>query len=281
MRPTPDQIRVAAYYRWRRGGEVHGRDLADWVAAEQGLLFALNYEVIAHHRLDDDTPRHLGHKGRRVCRFCEQSPPRANFVGPAHAVPECLGNSALLALDQCEACRAFFAETIEPALEGLICACRAIPPARAERPEMSIAALKGLARVALAIMPEEELDYFPDAIEWVLNPDHELDGATFGGLGCYVYPSPEPAAPAWVALARRIEDEAPVPYMLAFAGTPHATFEIAVPLCGRDEDREGEDLAVPRVASPSGLAEGAGEARCVFIPVSSARARRPLESRAV
>ena len=52
--------------------------LHDWLAAEQELLFGLNYEVLARHRLDGVGPHPpRDHEDDRRCRFCEQTAPRA------------------------------------------------------------------------------------------------------------------------------------------------------------------------------------------------------------
>src|SRR5262249_30735255 len=155
-----EQIRQAAYHRWERRGGGHGRDLDDWTAAEQHLLFAMNYEVVAQYRLDGD-PRKIGDAGRRVCRFCEQAAPRATFSRPAPAVPEFLGHSSLQAFDQCDDCRALLAESLEPDFEAFVRPLLAGPAPRgtspAARPFVPIAAYKCLTRMALSIMPAGEL----------------------------------------------------------------------------------------------------------------------------
>ena len=63
-----------------------------------------------------------------------------------------------------------------------------------DRSYVPIAAFKGLARAALAVVPEDELQFFEDAIEWVGNPDHDLDCRSIGGMDCYLHALPEPLA---------------------------------------------------------------------------------------
>src|SRR4051812_20321005 len=113
MFPTREQIEVAAYHRWRRRGGGHGDDHRDWLEAEQDLLFALNYEVIARHRLDGVPPHYLGDGGAPRCRFCEQAPPRATFSGPSPALPGFLGNASLFTFEECDECRASFQRSVE------------------------------------------------------------------------------------------------------------------------------------------------------------------------
>ena len=124
---APEQVRVAAYHRWQRRGGAHGLDWSDWFAAEQELLFARNYEILASYRLDEDPPRFLGDAADPVCRFCEQSAPRASFTGAAPALPECLGNTSLWTFEECDVCRALFRESVEDDLDAFVRASRSGP----------------------------------------------------------------------------------------------------------------------------------------------------------
>src|SRR5947209_211073 len=118
MFPSCDQIQWAAYCRWQRRGGGHGRDRQDWLAAEQELLFALNYEVVARYRLDGGGPQFLGDEHDRRCRFCEQAAPQASFEVARRALPAFMGNTSLFAYDRCDTCHSLFREAIEGDLEG-------------------------------------------------------------------------------------------------------------------------------------------------------------------
>src|SRR5262249_45001299 len=133
-----------------------------------------------------------------------------------------------------------------------------------------LAAFKGLTRMALSLLPARELDHFPDAIEWVCNPDHALDGRSFEGPGCLVHAAPDISRAPWAALARRVDDDSPSPYMLFPLGTSGLTFESPVPLCIKDEALDDAAQPLPRVASVDGLERGAGEGPCVALPASAA-----------
>ncbi len=141
---------------------------------------------------------------------------------------------------------------------------------------MPLAAFKGLARIALSILPERELPYFEDAVEWVSNPDHACDANTFGELRCYVHRAPRSSSASWAAVARRVDDDAPMPYMLAFVGSAGVTFQIAVPLCARDDDLDGEGVIVPRVADPVSVAQGDPQATCAVVRLSAVESRRDV-----
>lgn len=270
--PSFDQIQREAYRRWERRGHWHGRDRDDWLAAEQDLLFAMNYEVAAYYPLAGVPPQSLGAGGRSVCRFCERSAPAARFRADAPAVPTFLGNVALFTSQECDDCRALFAEGLDADLEEFFASTR--QGGRASRPRLSVAALKGFAKIALSIMPRRDLAAFGDTIEWVSNPDHDFDSGLLGAAGGYLHLSPEPSSPPWVALARRTDDEAPMPSMLVFAGTPDLVVQVPVPLGALDEDLDGDAVIVPRVASPLPIGHEGRPSSFVIVPLSTSDSRR-------
>jgi hypothetical protein len=267
MDPTTGQIGVAAYHRWERRGYHHGHHSEDWLASEQELLFALNYELILSYRLDGVGPRYLGDEDAPRCRFCEATAPRASFQGPRLAVPVLLGNTSLFTHEICDDCEALHDEAVGVHLNRFVAAVRRGD--LHDRSGDSIAAFKGITRAALAVLPEEDLQYFEDAIEWVGNPDHDLDSRTIGGLDCYLHRLAESSPFAWLALARRIEDDGPFPYLLAFFGTGDLVFQVALPLCVRDEDLEVSWI-VPKAPSPFGVGRGPISSRLSIIPLASA-----------
>lgn len=274
MVPTTEQIRTAAYHRWERRGFAHGRDFEDWAAAEQDLLYALNYQPISLYRLDEPEPLVLGRPRPRVCRFCEMDETRVEFADATRPIPLSLGNRSLYTLDECEECRTLFEEGILTDLEAFLRPFRqgearpgpgqSYPVPRGQFP---IGAYKGLTKVALAVMPKALLEYFTDAIEWVNNPDHETDRGAFDGLGGYVH-ADDSGQPPFVGLACRIEDDTPFPFLLVFLGVGGVIVEAPVPLCVRDEDHE--DLSFPWVASPLGAPHGPVDVACVFVPLAPA-----------
>jgi Protein of unknown function (DUF2934) len=279
MLPTSDQIGMAAYYRWQRRDYSHGQHVRDWLAAEQELLFGLNYEVLVRHRLDGVGLQHLGDADDRRCRFCEQTAPRATFEAPRLAIPASLGNQSLMTFEECDDCHALGLESVSFDLDWFVEATRFGDDSRSLC-YVPVAAFKGLSRSALALLPEEELQFFEDAIEWVGNPDHDLDSRTIGGVECYVHTLPDPATFSWTALARRVDDDAPMPYILAFFGVGNHVFQVPLPLCARDEDLDGL-LSVPKVPSPFGVGRGPLDSRVEIICLSSADPRRDMILEAV
>jgi hypothetical protein len=270
MLPTSEQIANAAYFRWIRRGRDHGRHSLDWLAAEQELIFALNYELIASYRLDGISGRHLGDEVNPRCRFCESTAPRVTFASSRLVLPASLGNESLFSHEICDDCHDLQQESVGHHLDRFVASVR--NGSIRDRSFEPVAAFKGLARAALAIIPESELQYFEDAIDWVGNPDHDLDSRTIGGLDCYLHTLPEASPYSWVAVARRIEPDEPYPYMLAFFGSRELVFQIALPLCVRDEDLEVSWI-VPRAPSPFGVGRGPVESRLLIVPLAVAGTR--------
>lgn len=270
MFPSLEQVRTTAYHRWERRGYEHGYHHEDWLAAEQTLLFHLNYQVVAAYPPGGLAP--LGRGRLRVCRFCEQAEPRTHFRNPAPALPDCLGLDGLHAFDQCDDCRALFRDGLDDALADFLGRLQD----GAEPSGVPIAVYKALARSALAILPGADLDLFPDAIEWICNPDHDLDGRSFAGMGCDLYQGPGLPAHSWVALAWKTDEEAAMPSAIAFLGTPGQVFVLPLPLCSRDEDLEGESLTIPRVPLPDEPMTWRGPIFRRFLPIAAAPKRRRL-----
>lgn len=273
MLPTPDQIAVAAYHRWERRRHDHGRHADDWITSERELAFGLNYEVAARYRLDGVEPRHLGDRVGPRCRFCERTALRATFDGPRLAVPASMGNESLLTVEECDECHAQFVESVGTDLDRFVASIR-----RGEersRSYVPVAAFKGLVKAALVLLPESDLESFEATVEWVSNPDHDLDSGSIGPMDCHVHTLAEPSPFSWAALARRVDDDMPFPYLLAFFGAGHHVFQVAPPLCVRDEDLDGA-WEVPSVASPFGVGRGPLDSRLAVIAMAPpAASRRP------
>ena len=203
MLPTYEQIQRAAFFRWQPLGCGHGYDRENWLTGEQELLYALNYEVAAHYHLDSTTPRAIGGEGHRVCRFCELSEPATTFSEGRLALPAFVGNRSLFTFEECDECHDRFLEGIEAELE------RFLAPLRSEHQStpatISLPSFKGLAKLALAVMPRGDLHFFEDTIEWVGNPDHDFDARTVPGAGLLSPPHdlPVPAPLGGAGAARR------------------------------------------------------------------------------
>jgi hypothetical protein len=180
MLPTEDQIRQAAFDRWRRRGWRHGFDREDWFGAQDELMFALNYQMIVEYPLDAPGTLILSDRPTRYCRFCERTAVQVVF-GPARPVVVGARATSLYTEAICEECQSTFRNALSgdfmlfqnslPGGESDDCSGeRSGTPAY-----YSLGVFKSLVVCALMIMPETELRYFVDTLEWVSNPDPDRD----------------------------------------------------------------------------------------------------------
>ena len=244
MAPTFEQIRDTAYDRWERRGWAHGHDREDWLAAERQQRFASNYRVVAAFR--GDASASIGGTGRRRCRFCGQAEPRSRFPSALAVLPAPITGDSPRSYDQCVECAESFTDGIDADLAEFL-----VEEASGARRDIPMAAFKGLVKLALAIMPAADLEELESAIEWVVNPDHDLDFNVFRGLSCAVHEAARPFPSPWAALARKQDDHEHWPTDLLFLGVGGSVFQVPVPLNPRDEDLDITGEIMPEVQPPS------------------------------
>ncbi len=293
MWPSTEQVQNAAYSRWQQRGGAHGFDREDWLAAENDLLFSLNYRVVARDRVPEASAARGGTSGAssrsRRCRYCERTESAVRFGGAMETLEGWGTLDALVAAHECDECRLQFRETLEPDFVRFARPFAAVPGTRGllassyshngaapaddllldgwrslrrdegsgrslltlrSGPYVPIAVLKYLTRLALGLMTEADVSEYEGAVEWVGNPDHDLDRGAFERWSCRAYLVRAAFPAPWVSLARRVEDDDPLPAMMLFLGAGHCAFQLAVPLGTRDEDLDGEDVRLPRLSMP-------------------------------
>ena len=250
MLPNEDQIRQAAYARWRRRGWAHGFDRDDWFAAQAELTFTMNYQTIVEYPLDAPGTLILSERPVRYCRFCERTSVQVAF---GQAMPLVKGRGTSLRTEGiCEECHSGFYDALADQLmrfqDSLATAARertALPRPRATE-VYTLAVFKSLAACALAIMPESELRYFVDALEWVSNPDSDFDGRLLRKeAACLVYSADFLRDRSRISLARRIGNDVPIPYMVFFLARSGVVLQVQLPLCLRDQDLDGRPAFFP------------------------------------
>jgi hypothetical protein len=244
MVPTTEQMQVAAYHLWERRGRIHGHDRDDWDAALRQLTFNLNYTDVQKFSLSEPAIRVLGQQAIRRCRFCERTSKHARFGDPSAVVP-IVPRSSLLTAEVCAECKAECLDPVAPELDRCWEALRSVTHAHDDHAELprntgfSLGANKALAASALLILPDRELAYFSDALEWISNPDQDVDERLFAGAWCRVYRESRDLASPWAGVARRIDDDAPLPYIIAFLSCRGMIVQFHLPLCSRDDDDNG------------------------------------------
>ncbi len=273
MVPATEQVRQAAYERWVRRGRPHGGDRGDWFAAEDELIFTLNYQTIAEYPLDVPGALILNDRPGRYCRFCERAAVQVAFGPP---MPLLAGgcSPSLASSSVCNECRAGFRDAQAGRLERFL--AKLLEEARrgeggAGAPAAAIYSLdvfKALCGCALLIMPESELGYFVDTLEWVSNPDERGDGRLLeADAACVVYQVPFWAERSWMSLERRIEKDVPLPYMVYFVALRGVLLQISLPLCIRDQDLDGRVVYFPRRSFAMGEGQSFEQARMLEFQV--------------
>ena len=243
MLPTRDQIERAAYDRWIRRHRAHGYDRDDWIGSENDLTYLLNYQTVVEFPFDASSPLIVGNDAVRGCRFCERSSRHTAFSAPRPVV-QGLPQALLHSNRVCDECQADCRDPLDVHCENFWQTLHASTDAYQvvlRRDVDSLAVFKSLVTSALLVMPATELAYFTDTLEWVNNPDHEYDGGLFAGTYCHVYRDPSPPERSWISLARRVDDEAPFPYMVAFISWDGVVVQIALPMSVRDQDLDGRN----------------------------------------
>jgi hypothetical protein len=253
--PTFEQIQRGAYLRWERRGRGHGHDCEDWFAAESELAFRLNYRMVVEYSLCAREKRILGDQTARKCRFCERTSRHAAFGPPGPIVPPAFGETSLWTAALCDECSAWRRESCdEPLARGWRTLRQEYSLHRWGSSLLSGRALpwdlfKPLVAMALLIMPDAELEYFLDAIEWVNNSDPHADASLFAAIHRRVYRDDSARGQGLISLTIRRDGRAALPYMLFFLGWDGIVAALQVPLCTRDQDLDGRCVPMPRVSS--------------------------------
>ena len=252
MFPTRDQIEHEAYNRWIRRDRAHGHDRHDWLAAENELTYLLNYRTVVEHPLFPASPLILGADKPRRCRLCERAVGHISFCEPRPIV-QVAGDTSLFSAEICAECQTDCRDPLAIHAHGLWDALAAGADCVQHLPRRLnlIAAFKSLITSALLVMPETDLEYFGDALDWISNPDFEYDGSLLSESFCRVYRAPFAPDAGWINLSRRCDDEAAMPYLLLFVCWQHVVVQVPVPLCIRDQDLDGKDVRIPERAPAS------------------------------
>jgi hypothetical protein len=287
MVPSGEEIAQAAYLRWVRRGEVHGRDRDDWLAAEKELTFDLNYQVIVEYSLNNPSAVVLGARRVARCRLCERSASQAVFSQP-RAVVSGTGTPSLLSAEVCDDCQAECREPLAGDLHRLWEAIWAentwqdARPAPRPRVVCSMAAYKAMISSALLIMPEPELEYFADTLEWVANPDPDFDSPLFAGIVGRAHFASFLRDRSTICLSRRIDDDSEFPYIVCSLAWGGAVVQVPVPLSMRDLELDGRPVTMPERSFTSGERQSFREARSMLLPlVPAGRAPRTQRRRAL
>jgi len=119
--------------------------------------------------------------------------------------------------------------------------------------------LKCLVKMALAVLPHEELPYFDSTIRWLLNPNPKCCLEYMRGAGCYKYFIPEFVQKPWVSLLRRTNTDNNYPHMLFLVSSAGLILQTCLPLSSRDLHLASGSTDVPPFAGFHTDADGKPE----------------------
>lgn len=106
---------------------------------------------------------------------------------------------------------------------------------------------KCLVKMAISLMPYDELTYFKDTIKWLMIRNVSDDNFSTESLKCIRSFTPGPHPFKWVTaiLLKRKEDSQMTPYMSFFITFANYTFQIFIPLSKKDKNLHGETVTIP------------------------------------
>jgi hypothetical protein len=122
-------------------------------------------------------------------------------------------------------------------------------------PYTPVAVLKAFAKMAISLLPEEELPSFHAAIAWIRNSDHQIGlvkTSFFPVLYTFV-PGNNPLVDS-VILLRRRRDTLPVPYVTVVLTYGNEVFQTVLPSLERDAALSGQKVRFPFFPTPYELA---------------------------
>jgi hypothetical protein len=112
------------------------------------------------------------------------------------------------------------------------------------QPYRKRSAYKCLVKMALAIIPEQELCNFRHTLDWLNIRNPEDDTLKTSMLLCLRSRSPASLRAIDALLLRRRDPNAPVPYVTFFIAFYNFSFQIFLPLSHKDQHLMGQDLQI-------------------------------------
>ncbi len=108
---------------------------------------------------------------------------------------------------------------------------------------------KVLVKMALGVMPEDELQHFPLALDWIRGEMPNIDAQSLtknfmATIGFTKGVNPYGTLPTFI-LFRRLRDDDTIPYMQFFFAVANLTFQFAIPFCEKDRQFAGTEQTLP------------------------------------
>jgi len=112
-----------------------------------------------------------------------------------------------------------------------------------------VAVLKALTKIALTLMPEEEVGNFREAMAWMRHPDHSMPFISGKTVLHSFQPGPMPPDLLCAFLLRRLPDATGVPYCFLVLGYGNEVLQVLIP--SARHDGESANPQVPAFRLPA------------------------------
>lgn len=117
-------------------------------------------------------------------------------------------------------------------------------------PYTPVAVLKAFVKVALTLMPEEEISQFSEAIKWIGEIDHSKSFLDKFPLIWTFLPGHMPNDLITVWLLRRKPSVSDVPYAFMILAYGNDVFQVAIPSLQQDQIINGKNMTIPPFPTP-------------------------------
>lgn len=118
-----------------------------------------------------------------------------------------------------------------------------------KQPYRPRAVYKALVKIALTLLPEEEMKYFKDTIDWLLLTN-EKDSIKTDCFLCVRTFTEIPVETINVILMKRKKDSLMLPYSQIFLAFSNYTFQIFIPFCSKDDHLIGKSITFEDFPNP-------------------------------
>ena len=139
------------------------------------------------------------------------------------------------------------------------------------QPFTPLAVYKCFARLGLSLMPESVVAHYSATNNWIREPDHTIDAATFSNAFAFraTTPGPLPDRYGWVELYKRRHESLRIPYIVMVLVSKNITFQTYIPLGDLDQHLSDQQVTIPRFPAGINCGYEFGETTFVNMRLSS------------
>lgn len=120
-------------------------------------------------------------------------------------------------------------------------------------PYTPVAVLKAFVKMGLTLMPEGEVKNFPEALEWIKNPDHQVGLVKDFPILHTFQPGPMPNNYIKAMVLRRKINVVDAPYMMFILAYANEIFQVVLPTPTMDRALDGKQFRMTYFPFPPGM----------------------------